>query len=143
MTSNLNIHLSIYELTNKHFLCAISMLKLTQHMKIASNSLLFYTKWQNFKGMFKWHVYTITLKQMFVFCKNNIQWTTVDWDSDNWMGQLPKPLYNCQNVTQMTMLLHFSPRHTSCEFHDILRTLRWFWKLSHSAVAVPHHCRPL
>ncbi len=59
------------------------------------------------------------------------------------MGQLPKPLYNCQNLTQMNMLLHFSPRHTSCEFNDILTTLRWFGKLSHSAVAVPHHCRPL
>ncbi len=75
--------------------------------------------------------------------KPAVQWTTVEWDSDSWMGQLPKPLYNCQNVTQMNMLLHFSPRHTSCKFHYILRTLRWFWKLSHSAVAVPHHCRPL
>ncbi len=53
----------------------------------------------------------------------NLQRTTVVWDSDSWMGQLPKPLYNCQNVTQMNMLLHFSPKHTSCEFHDILTTL--------------------
>ncbi len=72
-----------------------------------------------------------------------VQWTAVLWDSDSWMGQLPKPLYNCQNVTQMNVLLHVSPRPTSCEFHYILTTLRWFWKLSHSAVAVPHHCRPL
>ncbi len=72
--------------------------------------------------------------------------STVDdsgWDSNSWMGQLPKALYNCQNVTQMNMLLHVSPRHTSCKFHDILTTLRMFWKLSHSAVTVPHNCRPL
>ncbi len=30
-----------------------------------------------------------------------------------------------------------------CEFCGILTFLRWFLKLSHSAVAVPHHCRPL
>ncbi len=60
-----------------------------------------------------------------------------------WDRQLPKQLYICQNVTQMNMLLHCSPRHTSCEFHDILATLRWFWELAHSAVAVPHHCHPL
>ncbi len=74
---------------------------------------------------------------------NWAQWMTVVWDSDIWMGQLPKPLYICQNVTQMNMLLHLSPRHTSCKFHDILTILRWSLKLSHSAVPVPHHSQPL
>ncbi len=31
----------------------------------------------------------------------------------------------------------------NCEFRGFLTILRWFLKLSHSAVAVPHHCRPL
>ncbi len=30
-----------------------------------------------------------------------------------------------------------------CQFRGILTILRWFLKLSHSAVAVPHNCRPL
>ncbi len=39
--------------------------------------------------------------------------------------------------------LKFSPWKKKTEFQGILRIWRWFMKLSHSAVTVPHHCRPL
>ncbi len=44
---------------------------------------------------------------------------------------------------KINVLHHCSPLKKASEFCDILTILRWFLKLSHSAVAVPHHCRPL
>ncbi len=44
---------------------------------------------------------------------------------------------------KINVLHHFGPWKKPCEFHGILTILRWFLKQSHSAVAVPHHCRPL
>ncbi len=74
-----------------------------------------------------------------IACTHGVQWMTVVWDSDSGMGQLPKPLYNCQNVTQMNMLLHFSPRHYKL-------WISWYsdnFKMGLEAVAIPHHCHPL
>ncbi len=56
---------------------------------------------------------------------------------------MQKTLYNCQNLMKINILHHFSPWKKYCECCGILTIFRSVLKLSHSAVAVPHHCRPL
>ncbi len=73
----------------------------------------------------------------------DVQWTTVVWDSDNWMGQLPKPSSSCQNIKKFTACMPWTKVKSHVHLCHILTVVKWFWKQSHSAVAVPHHCCPL
>ncbi len=61
-----------------------------------------------------------------------------------WCGTATtKTLYNSQNLMTINVLHHGSQWKKNSEFRGIRTFLKWFLKLSHSAVAVLHHCRPL
>ena len=70
-----------------------------------------------------WRTNTVLINDAILF---GVQWATVMCDRTTEMGQLQKTLYTCQNVMQIKVLLHFSPRWNRSTYRSMRAVTVWF-----------------